>query len=61
MGNSALKPDGWHSRRHETDEAQTAARFAHASRREGRRSQRFDHRRREWVKYDRPQPISVDL
>jgi hypothetical protein len=32
MGNSKTKPDGWHSRRHETSAAQDAARERYANR-----------------------------
>lgn len=42
------KPDGWHSRRHETREAQDAAREAYQTRAEGRPRQMWDEALKCW-------------
>jgi hypothetical protein len=51
MSNSKQKPQGWHSRRHETDEAQRASRMAHAGRRQGEPKQVWNPVDRRWERY----------
>jgi hypothetical protein len=50
MGDSERKPQGWHSRRHQTNEAQMEAREAFRTRSERRPRQTWDDNRKEWVK-----------
>lgn len=50
MGNSQNKPKGWHSRRHETNEAQTAARERYWNRAAERPAQWWNADERRWEK-----------
>lgn len=53
MGNSKLKKPDWHSRRHETSDAQKKAYIAHQTRASRRPKQRWNPETKKWEKEDK--------